>query len=151
MRSSTLEPPYLFVYGTLRGGAGTEWSRFLAVSSRLVGSGRSRGALFHLDGYPGMTVRGGDDTWVSGEVYLLHDPASALPMLDEYEGCGPSDPLPHEFERQIVTVLLDAGGAVQAWAYIYSLETEGKPRIPSGDFLQPGSTAAFPAAQPHGS
>lgn len=151
MRNTMLEPPYLFVYGTLRGSAGTEWSRFLAVASRFVGSERTRGELFHLDGYPEMTMRTGDDVWVNGEVYLLNDPASALPMLDEYEGCGPSDPLPREFERQVVTVLLDAGGAVQAWAYIYSLETAGKARIASGDYLQAGSAASFPPAPPHSS
>ena len=151
MRSTMVEPPYLFVYGTLRGSAGTEWSTFLNVVSRFVGSGRTHGELFRLDGYPGMTIRTGDDAWVSGEVYHLNDPASALPLLDEYEGCGPTDPLPHEFERQVVTVRLEAGGTVQAWAYIYSLETAGKARISSGDYLHPESTVAFPAAQPHSS
>jgi gamma-glutamylcyclotransferase (GGCT)/AIG2-like uncharacterized protein YtfP len=138
-----LEPPYLFVYGTLRAinSAGTEWSRFLTAASRFVGSGRTRGELFHLDGYPGMTVRAGGDAWVSGEVCLLNDPVSALSRLDEYEGCSLSDPLPHEFERQVVTVLLGAGGTVQAWAYIYSLETAGEARIVSGDYLRPGSAA----------
>jgi gamma-glutamylcyclotransferase (GGCT)/AIG2-like uncharacterized protein YtfP len=130
------ELPYLFVYGTLRTAGGTEWSRFLTAASRFVGSGRAHGALFHLDGYPGMTVCTDDDAWVTGEVCLLNDPSSALPFLDAYEGCGPSDPLPHEFERQAVTVLLDSGQAVEAWAYIYALETQGKARITSGDYLQ---------------
>jgi gamma-glutamylcyclotransferase (GGCT)/AIG2-like uncharacterized protein YtfP len=53
--------------------------------------------------------------------------------LDAYEGCGPGNTLPHEFERQVVTVLLDSGLAVEAWAYIYTLETIGKARITSGD------------------
>jgi len=126
------EPPYLFVYGTLRAAAGTQWSRLLSSVSRLVGMGRSRGALFQLDGYPGMTVRT-DDAWVSGEIYLLTDPASSWESLDAYEGCGPGNTLPHEFERQVVTVLLDSGLAVEAWAYIYTLETIGKARITSGD------------------
>ena len=91
MDSTMPESPHLFVYGTLRGAAGTEWSRFLTAKSRFVGSGRAHGALFHLDGYPGMTVCPDDDAWVSGEVYLLNDPSSALPFLGAYEGCGPSD------------------------------------------------------------
>jgi hypothetical protein len=61
-----------------------------------------------------------------GDVCLLNDPASSLPYLDAYEGCGPDDPLPHEFERQVVTVVLDGGQTVEAWAYIYMLDTAGK-------------------------
>jgi gamma-glutamylcyclotransferase (GGCT)/AIG2-like uncharacterized protein YtfP len=36
----------------------------------------------------------------------------------------------------MVTVLLDSGQTVEAWAYIYTLETQGKIRITSGDYLQ---------------
>jgi gamma-glutamylcyclotransferase (GGCT)/AIG2-like uncharacterized protein YtfP len=130
------ELPYLFVYGSLRAAAGTEWSRFLTAKSRFVGAGRARGALFRLDGYSGMTVCTDDDAWVTGEVCLLNDPSSVLPFLDAYEGCGPSNPLPHEFERQVVTVLLDSGQTVEAWAYLYALENLGKARITSGDYLE---------------
>ena len=130
------ELPYLFVYGTLRAAAGTEWSRYLTAVSSFVGRGRTHGALFRLDGYPGMTVCPDDDAWAAGEVCLLNDPSSALSFLDAYEGCGPSDPPPHEFERQVVTVFLDGGQVVEAWAYIYALETQGKARITSGDYLQ---------------
>jgi gamma-glutamylcyclotransferase (GGCT)/AIG2-like uncharacterized protein YtfP len=132
------ESVYLFVYGTLRSAAGTEWSRSLAAASRFVGSGRTHGALFQLDGYPGMTVCRGEDAWVRGEVCLLNDPSSMLPSLDTYEGCGPGNPLPHEFERQVVTVILDNGSSVEASAYVYTLETKGKARIASGDYLQAG-------------
>lgn len=72
--------------------------------------------------------------------WTANDPSSALPLLDSYEGCSPDDPLPHEFERQIVTVQLDSERAVEAWSYIYSLETHGKARIASGDYLQPESS-----------
>jgi gamma-glutamylcyclotransferase (GGCT)/AIG2-like uncharacterized protein YtfP len=130
-----LDLPYLFAYGTLRGSAETEWSRFLSATSRFADSGRTRGALFHLGGYPGVTVCTEDDAWVRGEVFLLNDPSSALPLLDVYEGCSPDDPPPHEFERQVVTVELDSGRSVEAWAYIYCLETRGKARIGSGDYL----------------
>jgi len=139
MGSTIPESPYLFVYGTLRGAAGTEWSRFLTTKSRFVDLGRTHGVLFHLDGYPGMKIRADRDAWVRGEVYFLNDPSSAFPLLDTYEGCGPGDPLPHEFERQVVTVLLDSGLAIEALAYVYSLETQGKARIRSGDYLEPSS------------
>lgn len=118
--------PYLFVYGSLRACAGTPWSIRLAAVSRPVGPGCTRGALFHIAGYPGMTRCPEADAWVMGDVCLLNDPASSLPYLDAYEGCGPDDPLPHEFERQVVTVVLDGGQTVEAWAYIYMLDTAGK-------------------------
>ncbi len=135
MLSRTADLAHLFVYGTLRGGAGTEWSRFLAGASRFIGQGRIHGLLFHLDGYPGMTIATDEGAWVSGDVFLLNDPTSALSFLDTYEGCAPGDALPHEFERQVVTVLLDSGLAIEAWAYVYVLETRGRDSIPSGDYL----------------
>jgi|HubBroStandDraft_1064217.scaffolds.fasta_scaffold08326_3 gamma-glutamylcyclotransferase (GGCT)/AIG2-like uncharacterized protein YtfP len=130
------ESRYLFVYGTLRAAAGTEWSKFLASASRFAGAGRAHGALFQLDGYPGMTACTDGDAWVCGEVYLLNDPSLSWPTLDAYEGCGPVDRLPHEFERQVVTVVLNDGQAIEAWAYIYTLQTQGRARIASGDYLQ---------------
>jgi gamma-glutamylcyclotransferase (GGCT)/AIG2-like uncharacterized protein YtfP len=128
--------PYLFVYGSLRRAACTQWSKFLADDSRFVGSGHTHGALFQLDGYPGMTVSPSEEAWVTGEVYLLHEPSSLLRSLDAYEGCGPDDALPHAFERQVVTVVLDSGQSVEAWAYIYKLATDGKSRLTSGDYLR---------------
>lgn len=118
--SEDVTPPYLFVYGTLRAGAATEWSKFLTAKSRFIGFGRARGTLFHLGRYPGMTVGGEGVAWVAGEVYLLDDPRSALPLLDAYEGC--------EFERRVVTVWLDDGSQLEAFTYLYCLATEGRPQ-----------------------
>ncbi len=140
MNSTTPEELHLFVYGTLRGSAGTAWSKFLSANSRFVGAGRTPGVLFHLDGYPGMAAGTDGHAWVKGEVYLLKDSSATLPLLDAYEGCGPGDPAPHEFERQVVPVSLDDGRIVQAWAYIYALETTGKSRITSGDYLRARSS-----------
>jgi gamma-glutamylcyclotransferase (GGCT)/AIG2-like uncharacterized protein YtfP len=123
--------PYLFVYGTLRRAAETEWSGILTAASTLLGMGRTRGTLFQLEGYPGMTAGSDGDAWVSGEVDLLHDPSALLASLDAYEGA--------EFERQVVTVLLDNGQIVKAWAYVYTRETKGRARIASGDYLAPGN------------
>jgi len=131
------DPPHLFVYGTLRRGARSAWSRFLPPVSTFVGMGRTRGVLFQLGGYPGMTPGSGEEAWVRGEVCLLHNPRSVLPVLDDYEGCGTRDPPPHEYRRQVVDVLLDDGRTVQAWAYIYLLDTADKTRIVSGDYLGP--------------
>lgn len=92
--------------------------------------------MFQLDGYPGVIDSASDSDWVIGEVFRLSDPASAWPILDEYEGCGPADPLPHEFERKIVPIRMHHGGLLDAWAYFYCLDTSRRSRIPSGDYLQ---------------
>jgi gamma-glutamylcyclotransferase (GGCT)/AIG2-like uncharacterized protein YtfP len=131
------ESCYLFVYGSLRSAAGTEWSRFLTSASRLAGPGRTRGALFQLDGHPGMKVHEHQSGWVIGEVCLLNEPLSTLALLDAYEGCGPGDPPPHKFERLVVDVLMDDGQTIRAWAYVYCPDAAGRPRILSGDYLQP--------------
>jgi gamma-glutamylcyclotransferase (GGCT)/AIG2-like uncharacterized protein YtfP len=130
------DPQYLFVYGTLRSGTGTPWSQFLASAATLVGLGRTPGMLFQLDGYPGMIDAGSDSDWVVGEVFRLNDPASAWAILDDYEGCGPADPLPHRFERKIVPIETKEGGGMDAWAYFYCLDTADRARIHSGDYLQ---------------
>jgi gamma-glutamylcyclotransferase (GGCT)/AIG2-like uncharacterized protein YtfP len=129
--------PHLFVYGTLRRATGSKWSRYLASASSPVGTGRVRGVLFQLNGYPGMAVATTDDEWVIGEVVLMNAPSSLLPVLDQYEKCGPYDPPPHEYARRVVDVLLDAGETIRAWVYVYRMDTADKPRIPSGDYLNP--------------
>lgn len=135
--------PHLFVYGTLRAAMGRAQSERLKAEADWIGEARSHGLLFDLGNYPGMSASTEQGAWVRGEVYLLHDLSSSLPGLDAYEGCGPADPSPHEFERQIVTAILDNGRAVQAWAYLFNLETQGKMRIASGAYLQHRRRLAF--------
>ena len=130
------DPSHLFVYGTLRSDTGTEWARLLASSAQRFGVGRVRGGLFQLDGYPGMVLRPDGNEWITGELYRITDPVSVWPVLDEYEGCGPDDPRPHEFERRVVQVRREDGTRLSAWAYVYRLDPAGKPRIPSGDYLR---------------
>jgi gamma-glutamylcyclotransferase (GGCT)/AIG2-like uncharacterized protein YtfP len=127
--------PHLFVYGTLRRATGTEWSRFLASVSRPVGAARTRGVLFRMNGYPGMAPDAPEDAWVIGEVVQMNEPSTLLPVLDKYEKCSPADPLPHEYARRVVDVVLDTGETIRAWVYVYCLDPVGKPRIPSGDYL----------------
>ena len=126
--------PYLFVYGTLRRAAHTEWSRVLCTVSDCIGGARTRGALFQLGKYPGFVPSGADE-WVTGEVCRLHDPSTLLPKLDAYEGCGPDDPPPHEYRRELIEVVIESGETIRAWAYIYCLSTADRPRIASGDYL----------------
>lgn len=121
--------PHLFVYGTLRSDSGSEWSAFLGHHATLIGRGRARGILFRVGQYPGMRLSLRPDDWVVGEVYRLNDPSSTWPRIDDYEGS--------EFDRQILQVSLDGGRRIHAWAYLYKGDASGKPRILSGDFLEP--------------
>jgi gamma-glutamylcyclotransferase (GGCT)/AIG2-like uncharacterized protein YtfP len=117
----------LFVYGTLRRGADTQWSRFLASTARFEGPARTRGLLFQLGSYPGMIAHQEGAAWVVGEVHSLYDSASVLAKLDAYEGS--------EFERRAVDVFLESGQAIRAWTYVYVLDPRRLPQILSGDFL----------------
>jgi gamma-glutamylcyclotransferase (GGCT)/AIG2-like uncharacterized protein YtfP len=121
------ESPYLFVYGTLRSQVSNEMSRFLQSHAQAVGGAKTPGILFQLDGFPGMVASVDGSDRVVGEVYRMDDPAATLALLDAYEG--------DQFERQLVTVTIDDGRTFDAWVYVYKLDTSGKPRITSGDYL----------------
>ena len=110
--------------------------RFLSDST-FVGAGCVAGRLFQLDGYPGMVACPAGSAQVVGEVFLLHNPSRDLPLLDEYEGCGRADALPHEFQRSITPVRMDDGRTLDAWVYLYCPDTSGRAPIPSGDYLNP--------------
>nr|MDQ2898790.1 gamma-glutamylcyclotransferase [Acidobacteriota bacterium] len=83
----------------------------------------------------GLVLSDNPEDWVRGDVYRLDAPNAIYAKLDEYEGCGPKDPLPHEFRRTVVPVLLDSGDSITASVYIYSKDIVGKQRIESGNFL----------------
>jgi len=131
-------PAHLFVYGTLRREADTKWSRFLGSVSRFAGNARARGRLFQVKDYPGMVASIQDDEWVVGEVYLMNEPSTLLLTLDDYEECGPNNPTPHEYVRQVIEVVLDDGAKLPAWAYLYQMSTADKVRIWTGDYLRYG-------------
>lgn len=135
------EGRYLFVYGTLRQGSGRPMAGYLARHARRVGRATMKGRLYDLGGYPGAVPSDSLDDGVVGEVYLLDSPEAVLRALDEYEGCGPEDPPPTEYRRQRVTVRMEDGRRLQAWAYIYNRPTDGLRPIPSGDFLSPQGPA----------
>ncbi len=59
-----------------------------------------------------------------------------LSLLDDYEGLGQDDPLPHEYRREFVSVTLDDGRQLEAWAYVVNRSLEGLGRIHSGDFAE---------------
>jgi gamma-glutamylcyclotransferase (GGCT)/AIG2-like uncharacterized protein YtfP len=125
----------LFVYGTLRQGDRGGMYHLLANRVRLLGTGRVRGRLFDLGAHPGLVPSPEAGSWVRGELHLLEDPAGTLVRLDEYEGCGPRDPEPHDFARVEQDVLLDSGEWSVAWVYVYTGSTADRLEILSGDYL----------------
>ncbi|HSH06357.1 MAG TPA: gamma-glutamylcyclotransferase family protein [Burkholderiales bacterium] len=127
----------LFVYGTLRKGAGHEMHRVLARAARRVGFATVRGALVDLGSYPGLVITDDDAGRVKGEVYALEPDGAeaALALLDAYEGCAPSDPPPHEYRREPVRVTFDDGAECEAWTYVLNSPCAGLPRIADGDYV----------------
>jgi gamma-glutamylcyclotransferase (GGCT)/AIG2-like uncharacterized protein YtfP len=96
----------LFVYGTLRSQCRNRFARLLAERATLVGPARARGRLYRIGSYPGLVPSEAPDEWVTGELYRLHNASALLPILDDYEGCGPRHVAPFEFERIISEALL---------------------------------------------
>lgn len=122
----------LFVYGSLRRSAGHPMGELLSASAVLEGDAVVRGRLYVVDWYPGLVLDEAGDL-VHGELWRLVD-ASVLARLDEYEGCGKSDPQPHEFRRVCATVERLHGGDATAWVYELLRELPESRRIPSGDW-----------------
>ena len=115
----------------------------LAREAKFVGRARIQGRLFRLGEYPGLVLSRDPDRWVHGEVYALDRPSDTLPdtlaRLDDYEGCGPDDPEPHEFERVEQDIILESGARDKAWVYIYEGSTANMREILSGDYFQEDS------------
>jgi gamma-glutamylcyclotransferase (GGCT)/AIG2-like uncharacterized protein YtfP len=131
----------LFVYGTLRRDTQHELFRLLARRARFLGDATVSGKLYDLGNYPGLIYPGNGR--VLGEVYEIDRPywESVIDRLDEYEGCTPSDPQPHEYRREVVSVQLTSGETLPAWAYVLNREPRNLREIQSGDYLSWRATA----------
>ncbi len=125
----------LFVYGTLRRNATNRHAALLHRAARFLGEAKMRGRLYRIAHYPGLVCSNGGDDWVCGDVYQLRAPAAMFRALDEYEGCGPGNPLPQEFRREVRPVLLDSGEWIRAYVYSYAGDVADKRRIPSGEYV----------------
>jgi gamma-glutamylcyclotransferase (GGCT)/AIG2-like uncharacterized protein YtfP len=104
-------PGRVFVYGTLQPHA-TDWSRLEPHATGTPRPAKIPGTLFDTGlGYPALRL--GSGPGVSGWVVDLAEPASALPMLDEYEGTR---------YRRIRVVL---PGGLLCWTYVWVNSIEG--------------------------
>jgi gamma-glutamylcyclotransferase (GGCT)/AIG2-like uncharacterized protein YtfP len=97
----------LFVYGTMR--AGQSSRAVLASYVKSAVPATTRGTMYAFpSGHPGVVP---DDAHVVvGELVHLDDLASALPLLDAFEG--------NDFMRILVEVAISSG---PGWAWIYVL------------------------------
>ncbi|PXW72901.1 gamma-glutamylcyclotransferase (GGCT)/AIG2-like uncharacterized protein YtfP [Blastomonas natatoria] len=129
---SAIQTPLLFVYGTLRRGSDHPNATRLARESEWLGMGTLTGTLYRVSWYPALVLEGSDS--ITGDLLRLTDPAASLPWLDIFESCGPDDPPPHDYRREIAPVMT-AGGAVSAMVYVWNLPRDALERIPGGDWL----------------
>ena len=78
-----------------------------------MGNARLRGRVEQVGSYTGAVLSEQPDEWIPGELFELENPA-ILAKLDRYEG--------PEYERKVVTVLLDDGREQETWVYLYIQE-----------------------------
>src|SRR3954447_2704310 len=107
----------LFVYGTLMRGFDHPMAQLLSRSAEFIGEARCAGKLYLVKHYPGMVLSADPADLVFGEVLRMRDPERLIAKLDRYEGCGEGATEPTEYVRQVVTVTLGTGTALQAWTY----------------------------------
>lgn len=112
------EPDSVAVYGTLQRGA----SAWHLLEPLVVGYEQPTilpGSLYDTGkGYPALVP--GEGPGVPAQVFQLREPASALPVLDRYEG--------PEYER--VPMRLDSGTA--CWVYVWLSSVTGLRLLPNG-------------------
>ena len=126
---------YLFVYGTLRHNVKHPMHQLLAQQARFVAMARYQAVLYQVSYYPGAVPSNDIADQVLGEMYQILQPEKVLPLLDNYEECGPGFAQPQEYRRELQQVMLDNGASLSAWVYIYNRDTSGLKQILSGDFL----------------
>lgn len=119
---------YLFVYGTLRSKVDVPLKTEIAKSWELIGESEIKGKLYDMGDYPAAVPAGeNEDSFIKGEVYLVHDPVKVFGVLDSYEGAA--------YSRKQEAVTLPDGRQVQAWVYWYIQPIEGKLLIENKDYI----------------
>jgi gamma-glutamylcyclotransferase (GGCT)/AIG2-like uncharacterized protein YtfP len=118
----------LFVYGTLRRGSNNYYAGLLAETTRYVGQGAVAGRLYRVAHYPALVKGHAEHEHVKGDLFEGIS-AELWALLDDYEG--------DEYAREIVDVLIEDGGTLQAYVYRYVRSSESLEWIRSGDWKQP--------------
>jgi gamma-glutamylcyclotransferase (GGCT)/AIG2-like uncharacterized protein YtfP len=122
----------LFVYGTLRPFVAIPMANRLAAGGHHLGTGKTRGRLYDLGAYPGLTRPRARREWVVGDVYRIRNPRM-LRVLDRYEA-GARTVRPTFVRVPCVVTLMRLRR--RAWVYLYRRSVLHAARIASGDYRQ---------------
>lgn len=136
-----MQPAHLFVYGTLRRGHRSGMSQLLLKHSEFIGYATYQGKLYNVDAYPGVVPSLKSSDRIVGEVYHLLKPDLILSRLDKYEECSDNFLKPTEYIRTIQPVQFVNGEIITAWIYLYNHSVDKLPLVPSGDFINQGSSS----------
>lgn len=123
------EERLFFVYGTLRQGDDNDITR-LSPAPRFIGAAQIGGTMYHLGGYPGVTLDGQGS--IVGEVYAVRSELEA--KLDAIESEYPAQSDEYAKREIDVQVL----GRIQR-CHVYEINPAyvvGKPMIGSGDWVK---------------
>jgi len=137
MGNVSVDPEYLFVYGTLMQTYDHPMARLLSEQAERLGEGSCCGQLYQIKHYPGLIESRDASDRVFGELFRLRETRSLLAKLDDYEGCGPSATQPTLYVRAIRPIARAGQPDVDAWVYLYNRPVTGLKRIASGRFLAP--------------
>jgi gamma-glutamylcyclotransferase (GGCT)/AIG2-like uncharacterized protein YtfP len=127
------EAKLFFVYGTLRQGDDNDITR-LAPAPEFIGPAAIQGTMFHLGGYPGVTlgVGLGGTGQIVGEVYAVSSELEK--KLDAIESEYPAQT--DEYVKREIEVNVQGQTRL---CHVYEINpayTQGKPIIASGDWVK---------------
>jgi gamma-glutamylcyclotransferase (GGCT)/AIG2-like uncharacterized protein YtfP len=123
------EAKLFFVYGTLRQGDDNDITR-LVPAPEFIGHAQIQGTMFHLGGYPGVTLSG--TSQIKGEVYAVSSELEK--KLDAIESEYPAQT--DEYVKREIEVNVQGQTRL---CHVYEINpayTQGKPIIPSGDWVK---------------
>ena len=122
-RPSADPPELLAVYGTLQQ-RGAAWPLLRPLVTGGPTSITLPGTLYDTgQGYPALLLDGGPG--VPAQLFALSDPATALPVIDAYEG--------PEYERTVLHLnQTTCSSAARLWVYTWIAPTTGLSRLASG-------------------
>ena len=129
------EPPYLFVYGTLRRDFGSSFSKEYANEMEHVGVGTIYGQLFDIGEYPGAIPGYDANSLIEGDVLKLKNADEFIKILDEYENFNPLNPVDSEYVRVRMKARMSDGTTIDVWVYFYNKALNGKTRIEETNYL----------------
>lgn len=128
------EPRHLFVYGTLRRGAGHPMADLLSRHITSVAGATVGGRLFDTGRYPAAVESQDARDLIHGELYELDRPDEVWVWLDEYEGYSPGNEADSLFVRRQAMVTPENGRPAPAWVYWYNRPVDEFERIEDGRY-----------------